>query len=47
MSLNKALESKFRAMRDDEQYTPDQITKFAHRWTYRRGRKREFRICLD
>lgn len=47
MSLNAAIESKFVKMMDDESCTDEEIRKFARRWTYKRGRKREFRICLD
>jgi hypothetical protein len=47
MSLNKAIETQFLNMRGNDRYTAEQIEKFAHRWTMRRRRKREFKICLD
>ena len=47
MSLNKAIETQFITMRNNDRYTPEGITKFAHRWTMKRRRKREYRICLD
>ena len=47
MSLNKAIEHQFLNMRGNERYTPEQILKFAHRWTMKRRHKREFKICLD
>jgi hypothetical protein len=47
MSLNTAIESQFIRLVDDDTCTEEKIRKFARRWSYKRGRKREFRICLD
>lgn len=48
MSMQKAIEKRFLKMQEDKRYSQEQITHYAHRWTYKmRKTGREHKICLD